>query len=689
MKETLKAIAGFFLAALIMVGVVLVVMLFIKGGVWLSAKIYPWLSVIAGFALIITLLVLLPLAAFRKSRAFAGSCIYIVSYVFGATLWVWGLLLTYTLWGGVAVFIGLFLMGVGVVPLAMLATLFKTMWSTFGGLLLLAAITFGARFLGIYVLAKAEDDESVIDLEQIEPPLLDEQPLKKQANYFVRHWRGELSLGVSYWANGILAYLFIAVAAGCVVALSETTSLRTIAAVCILLYALSLLASFWQVVGIWRSASKHAGRGGQQAWAVLAKFMVILGVLRLVGFTTNTIVPQTVGFWNIITGDTRISAYEIRVLPGGNEVEFHGGLRAGSAKELERILNAVPQAKVLHVNSIGGRIREAESMARLVRDRGLITYTSEECLSAATLVFIAGRERVVEAKAKLGFHGPSFPGLTDEQRQAANESNREMMRTAGISDEFIKRVLATPSSDMWYPSLEEMLRARVVTSQSFGERFAVSGSLLRHSSPQELDEAFSDLPGFRAIKELEPATYQKMLNELSTAIQSGKSQVEAQNMVGLVSEQLMVNYLPRASDEALLAMRDFWIEILEKFKDKDSQACIAMFSPKSAGPDFNYGRVFSEWSSTSHLVLIEKVLRSATKGVGPQLDVETADKDLATIWSKLGLIYGDDFDLLSKEGEWMQHSGRVCEILLAYYKETQKIPRERQSNLVRYLLSDR
>src|SRR5438046_9731864 len=56
----------------------------------------------------------------------------IVSYVFGATLWVWSLLLTYTLWGGFWLFIGLFMAGVGVVPLAMIATFFKGMWAELG-----------------------------------------------------------------------------------------------------------------------------------------------------------------------------------------------------------------------------------------------------------------------------------------------------------------------------------------------------------------------------------------------------------------------------------------------------------------------------------------------------------------------------------------------------------------------------
>ncbi len=84
--------------------------------------------------------------------------------------------------------------------------------------------------------------------------------------------------------------------------------------------------------------------------------------------------------FRILAGDKSIPNYKIQVLPGGNEVEFRGGLRAGCAKELEKFLSAVPQVKVLHIESIGGRIVEAEAMMKTVREHKLITYTSERCL---------------------------------------------------------------------------------------------------------------------------------------------------------------------------------------------------------------------------------------------------------------------------------------------------------------------
>jgi hypothetical protein len=157
MKDTLKSIGSFLLGICILVGVMLVLMMFIKGGVWLSDRVYPWLVILTTIALFIVILVLLLLAIFRGTRTFAGGGIYLASFVFGLTLWVWSLLISYTIWGLTGIEIGLLLGGIGVVPIAILATSFHGMWSMVGQLLLVTAITFGTRFLGIGVIMKSED----------------------------------------------------------------------------------------------------------------------------------------------------------------------------------------------------------------------------------------------------------------------------------------------------------------------------------------------------------------------------------------------------------------------------------------------------------------------------------------------------------------------------------------------------
>ena len=105
------------------------------------------------------LIVVLPLSLFRRYRGFAAMASLVGSYVFGATVWMSALLLTLKLWGMWAVLIGLFMMGVGVLPIAMLATLLKGMWGALGKLVVLTVLTFGTRFYAAWIGRRADATE--------------------------------------------------------------------------------------------------------------------------------------------------------------------------------------------------------------------------------------------------------------------------------------------------------------------------------------------------------------------------------------------------------------------------------------------------------------------------------------------------------------------------------------------------
>jgi hypothetical protein len=157
MREFLKSIGGFIIGIAVFLGIIFLAVFFIKGGVWLGTKVLPWLSTIMWFVLALDILIILPLGIFKKTKGFSAIGLIVSSYVYGFTLWFWAFLLTYEIWGAVAVFIGLFIAGVGVVPIAILATAIKGEWAITGQILLLLVFTFGSRMLGLYFGKRADE----------------------------------------------------------------------------------------------------------------------------------------------------------------------------------------------------------------------------------------------------------------------------------------------------------------------------------------------------------------------------------------------------------------------------------------------------------------------------------------------------------------------------------------------------
>ena len=157
MVSFLKSIGGYIITIVIFLGVFLLAMFFVKGGVWLGEIVLPWLSIIMWLVFILNIIIFLPLGIFKKTRSVSAFGFVISSYVYGLTLWFWALLLTYLIWGTRAVFIGLFIAGIGVVPIAILATALNDEWAITGQIILLLVLTFGSRMLGFYFAERVDE----------------------------------------------------------------------------------------------------------------------------------------------------------------------------------------------------------------------------------------------------------------------------------------------------------------------------------------------------------------------------------------------------------------------------------------------------------------------------------------------------------------------------------------------------
>jgi hypothetical protein len=164
--------------------------------------------------------------------------------------------------------------------------------------------------------------------------------------------------------------------------------------------------------------------------------------------------------------------YAIRVMRDGTEAEIVGGFKFGLTEDFVKILSASRQISVVHLDSIGGRLGEGEKMFKLIRDRGLNTYVSSKCLSACTLAFAGGRERFLHRDASLGFHKGTFPGVREGDFDSIQ---RNVFRSAGFDETFIVEALSTPHNEMWRPSPQALMRAKVVTGIADGSKFAFSG----------------------------------------------------------------------------------------------------------------------------------------------------------------------------------------------------------------------
>jgi hypothetical protein len=309
------------------------------------------------------------------------------------------------------------------------------------------------------------DPELVPQVSTALPPPLPPQALRSR-HYLVRHWRGELSLPVSYWLNGTVSGVVVGFVIGGMAHLVNWQGDAEPVVWLITLVASWMLAALlmiWQAVGIWRSAI-HYRRSGKDFWGGVAQMLTVAGVLLFPYHFASVGAPQLAGIYEIVSGDAHVGPHEFHVLANGQTLEFSGGITFGVTQELERFLNAMAGVRTVRLNSNGGRILEAQRMSDLISSRNLATFVARDCLSACTIVFLGGKERFMLPTARLGFHQPAFRGMTASDRRAAIAAEQQRLRQRfGLSAAFAARANSAPPSGMWYPDKDELMRERVVT----------------------------------------------------------------------------------------------------------------------------------------------------------------------------------------------------------------------------------
>jgi hypothetical protein len=310
-------------------------------------------------------------------------------------------------------------------------------------------------------------------------------------NVIADHWHGRHSLPRAYWINGMLiagvggALILIAIDA---LAASDL-SLQVAAAIALAGAILGVAIWIWSVVGIWRSADRHGERGGREAWAGVAKALVVLGAFGMAGQLT-TAAPGYVETARLAANDDPIGL-PAEVGFDGDTITLVGPIAQGTAARLRATLSAHPGATRLKLSSEGGRMRDAQQIAQVVRKHGMDTEVVGSCESACTLIVLAGKGRFAAIGSRVGFHQPSFPGTQPSEQAQMVEDLKADYSKAGLPGRFVRKALSEPPESMWYPDEPELFGAGVLNAVS-RERVVqdnrVSAAEVNAKTPIQLDE---------------------------------------------------------------------------------------------------------------------------------------------------------------------------------------------------------
>jgi hypothetical protein len=542
------------------------------------------------------------------------------------------------------------------------------------------------------LLVEPEPGVAGLEAPSLGQPFAEEAVKTSRYNNFVaRYWRGEFSLGLSYWVFGFFGGTVVALVAVLVataVSVNAGYEPRMIFAALAMTWLGMVAVSIWQLVGVWRSANRHIEKrvllGKRAPWARLAKLGVILGALSLV-VQFGGAVPQITEISRIaFMDDPDLPAYSIRVMRSGTEAEITGGFKYGLTNELLRILGASPQIRVLHLTSLGGRIGEAEKLNKIIRERGLVTYVANHCMSACTFAFAAGRERWLRDGAALGFHAGAFPGMTKVEMANALRSQNDLLIAAGFAPEFVSRALATPHNDMLIPTSDELLRARAISATSDGSDFAASGYGAGVSREEMAAKLAHALPVLATMKERLPEDYASIVDGYYDGYVIGQSEAEIVAAARAKLSRVISANLPFSDDAVLVDYGKLFAEQYTALGAKNPTLCYLYIS--GTGGARNLSSELPSELVQRELTLSDRVIATASER---QVVSQSVSNPL---WEKIGVeiakrIGAEKLALLRELKPDVSRHSDYCRVWTALYQEVTNLEEQEAGILMRQLLN--
>ena len=512
----------------------------------------------------------------------------------------------------------------------------------------------------------------------------------RRTNYIARHWRGELPLHVSYWFNGVGGYIVVTVI---VAVISATTTFKdefapTWALLSMLLvWLVTLAAVSWQIVGAWKSASNYQRQKHPSYWGALAKVTLVIAALRTLGAFGYTGIPQLQETYQIYMGDESVGKHAFRVMRNGRELEFSGGISFGVAREFAQFIAAMGDLQTIHLNSIGGRIGEAQRIATLIKSKGLDTYVAGRCLSACTIIFLGGRNRLIAPGAKLGFHQPSFPGLTADERDRVIAAEEARLKQLGVSSAFARRANTAPPEDMWFPSPSELLAENVATRIVDPSDYAFPGLGVSDLSVEQLDEFLLGIEIYAAIKRVNPIAYEKMRNEFLLGLRQGKTAGEMRTRIAPIADKVYSDILPQASSDLLMEYARLLVAQLNFLKERSARDCY-LYAKGSDNAAYEIASKYPLLDEKERAFQL-KVVQAHRPNAFVVRDKKVTDAALATVFDVLQSRFGGDGKLVAEDRDRIppEKYFAYCTVLVGFYEEVSRLPPSTGAAVLRGMLT--
>jgi hypothetical protein len=255
----------------------------------------------------------------------------------------------------------------------------------------------------------------------------------------------------------------------------------------------------------------------------------------------------------------------------------------------------------------------------------------------------------------------------------------------GFDKSFIDKALATPSSDMWKPSVDILTAAHVITGLSDGTDFAISGLGANLSRDRVAVMMTKNAPILRAMQSRYPKDFDHIIDAYYDGYVNGETESEETNQsrAGIVS---VIERLRATADDAVLVdIASLYADQFAALGAKNPAACYRYASGGTTSTSFDGDLPASLFAREGELS--RRIVETA-KPRDPAPDAVVVDlwKKVSAQLAAKGL--GDDpFELLNSNAVNAGKYGEYCSLSVTFYRQIALLPPDEAGILMRSMLT--
>ena len=227
---------------------------------------------------------------------------------------------------------------------------------------------------------------------------------------------------------------------------------------------------------------------------------------------------------------------------------------------------------------------------------------------------------------------------------------------------------------MWYPSKEELLKAKVIDEVVDSRYFGLSG-IDQWDDEQKIESGLLSSPIMSAIARNDKKHYEKLRNIMVSGIRGGRSQIEIQkDLRSIIVDQLIPKYLTVAPSAELVRYWKSQIAEMKYLATLNPQYCVDFAYPELVTEPLDLQKLLPDELMQKDVTALAALIEGGTTHPQGHNSSPAIEADISEAVQKVIRKHPNAAEVLAHPDLHKNEPSLLCDVIVSLYSEVLALP---------------